>query len=57
MEAAPDYETYLVLLDRVPAHWRDEVIRHCQTSAALAQVAAERRAERSRRRRRIGLEP
>ena len=57
VESAPDYETYLDRLHQAPADMHEAIIRHCRTAAALAQAAAERRAERAQRRRRIGLEP
>jgi hypothetical protein len=61
VEQAPDYDAYLERLEQVPGHWRDQVIRHCQTVAAVAQAARERQverdAERTELRRRIGLEP
>jgi len=43
-------------LGQVPAHWRDDVIRHCQTAAALAQAAAERRAQKAQRRAALRLD-
>jgi len=57
VESAPDYDAYLDRLYQAPADMREAIICHCQSASALAQAAAERRAERAQRRRRIGLEP
>ena len=54
-EHAPDYDAYLAILDQVPQHWKDAVIRHCQTAAALGQQARERREQKARSRARLGL--
>jgi hypothetical protein len=41
-EGAVDHEDYLTRLTRVPDHLRADVIRHCQTVAALRELKRRR---------------